>query len=227
MKRPCSPHRRLGCLAALALAALAGCGGATPKAQRVVGVWTGRPESAAERVVREWPRSSPDTPIDPADAEVAAAVADEPPTDLESAAGVRVQMRLGAEGDATLALADQPPLAGTWSLIPQEGRRALLDIELTAPAEAPPRSEEDGPNGDETPLPESAGDPTERRRFEIEFLQRGRGFVLREAGADRRFGRLLFTPADEGPRPTGQGAPPPVAAAPAADAPSSPIEAPP
>lgn len=186
---------------AIALVLAAGCDTKLTKSQRIVGEWVGRPETAAERVVREWPRATPDTLVDPDDQQVATAVADEPPTDLEEATGVRIAMRLTDDGKAQLSLRGDEPRRGTWELEPLDGRRAVLSIEVDKPEPEPP-AEGNPPNApDEDPTASNknknaSARPAERRRFDIEFLAPGPGFVLREAGADRRFGRLLFLPAD-------------------------------
>ncbi|TWT94785.1 hypothetical protein Pla108_36340 [Botrimarina colliarenosi] len=161
--------RRLAPLLLLfAAATTLGCGGSLSLPQRLAGDWVGRPESAAERTTREWPTGD----LDPDDPEIAAAAAATPPTDLEAFADVRVELRLGDSGDARLTLAGGEPLVGKWKATSVEGRRALLEIGVER-------------TGDEEPTLES-------RRFDIELLPRGEGFVLREQGADRRFGRLLF-----------------------------------
>lgn len=109
--------------------------------------------------------------IDPSDPEVVAAIAAEPPTDLESAKDVRIRLSLGLVGQAEIALGGDTR-TGSWSVEPLDARRALLEIEVTA--------------NDQDASPE-------RRRFDLEFLPGAESFVLRENGADGRFGRLLFT----------------------------------
>ena len=136
--------------------------------QRLVGEWVGRAETAEERILREWPVSDPD----PEDPELVAALADAPTTDLELADPVAVVMKLEELGGASFALGDGEPLTGRWIVTPLDARRAQLDLVAD--------------RDDET---------SERRRYDLEFLKTGEGFVLREAGSDRRFGRLLFNQA--------------------------------
>lgn len=164
--------------APLCLLLLAGCDGPMTVRQRLVGEWVGRPESRAQRVLREWPGSrGADGQVDPEDPEVVAAVEKAPATDLEAADAVAVQMQLRELGTAEMMLAGEPPLEGDWTLNAVEGRRAQLEIAIDV-------------EGEEDPL---------RRRFEIEFLLEGEGFVMHESGADPRFGRLLFSPKNGSP----------------------------
>ncbi len=156
---------------------MAGCDAPLSLSQQISGDWVGRPESAAERTIREWPTRE----LDPDDPEIAKAAAATPPTDLESFDGLRVELTLDDSGAARMSLvggpssAQAPPLVGKWSLSAAEGRRAVLEIGVE-------RGEVDGEMTFET------------RRFDLEVLRPvdGEGFVLREQNADRRFGRLLF-----------------------------------
>jgi hypothetical protein len=163
----------------LVVALLAGCDAPLSLSQQLRGAWVGRPESAAERTVREWPTRE----ADPDDPEIAEAAAETPPTDLESFSSVRIELELNDSGKAELTLAGGQPLAGEWSLPLVEGRRGVLEIKVE-------RGEVKGEKTFET------------RRFDIETLKPidGEGFVLREQNADRQFGRLLFRrPGDETP----------------------------
>lgn len=162
MRRPA--RCRLTLLAAIAALA-AGCGAPLTVAQQLAGDWVGRPESAAERTVREWPTRAKN----PDDPEIARAAAEAPATDLERLADVQVRLRLGERGKTRLELDGQPELTGSWKLVLAEGRRAVIDLTV-APGDGPEQT----------------------RRFEVEMLAEGEGFVLREQGADRQFGRLLF-----------------------------------
>lgn len=163
------------CCVALALG-LAGCDGALSISQRLAGEWVGRPETIAERTLREWPGRLVDDTIDDQHPEVAAAIAEAPPTDLELyAPEVEVTLELREDGVARMAMAGEQPLEGRWSLTPVEGRRAQLEIQVPKPPAA--EGEEAG---------------SMRRRYEIVMLREGEGFVLREQGADRRYGRLIF-----------------------------------
>jgi hypothetical protein len=160
-------------------ALLLGCDTPLSLSQQLDGAWVGRPESAAERTVREWPTRE----ADPDDPEIAEAAAATPPTDLESFSRVRVELELNDSGQAKLTLAGDKPLVGEWALSSVEGRRGVLEIRVE-------RGEVDGEQTFET------------RRFDIEALKPidGEGFVLREQNADRRYGRLLFRrPGDETP----------------------------
>lgn len=163
--------RRLACFALCA--AVAGCDGPATLTQRLTGEWVGRPESAAERVAREWPTGAP-AEGDPPDPELEAAIRAEPPSDIETLADQRVTMRLLADGSAELSLEGASSQSGVWVVEAGEGRRAMLDL---------------------TTSPEADGGEAVRRRFVVEFLD-SEGFTLREQGADRRFGRLLFLPAN-------------------------------
>lgn len=162
----------------LCLLLLTGCDGPMTLRQRLVGEWVGRPESGAERVLREWPgRRGADGQVDPEDPGVVAAVEKAPATDLEVADAVEVQMQIRELGGAEMTLVGETPLEGTWTLEAVEGRRAQLEIAIAI---------------------EDEDDPL-RRRFEIEFLREGEGFVMHESGADPRFGRLLFSPKNGSP----------------------------
>ncbi len=167
----------------LAALSIAGCDGALSMSQRLVGEWVGRPETAAERIVREWPARAGGKQLTADDPEIAAAIAKAPVTDLETqAAETRVTMRLGELGGATLSLAGEQELTGQWGITPLEGRRAQLEIEIE---------------------PATEGEKPVRRRFDLEFFKEGEAFTLREQSADRRFGRLVF----RRPGDTGQAAP--------------------
>jgi hypothetical protein len=158
---------------------LSGCDTPQALSHQLRGAWVGRPESAAERTVREWPTRE----ANPDDPEIAEAVAETPPTDLESFSNVRVELELNDAGKARMTLAGQQPLVGEWSLPLIEGRRGVLEIKVQ-------RGEVKGEKTFET------------RRFDIETLKPidGEGFVLREQNADRQFGRLLFRrPGDDTP----------------------------
>lgn len=181
MTRPPVPRR----LALLCLAALSGCEAPMSLSQQISGDWVGRPESAAERTIREWPTRE----LDPDDPEIAKAAAATPPTDLQSFDSLRVELSLDDSGAARLTFAGapsqakDPTLVGKWSLSSAEGHRAVLEISVE-------RGEVDGEMTFET------------RRFDVEVLRPadGAGFVLREQNADRRFGRLLFRrPGDVSP----------------------------
>lgn len=187
---PAPPNLRWLLLVALVAT---GCDGPATVAQRLTGEWVGRPESAAERTVREWPtrKADPDNP------EIAEAAAAAPPTDLEAFPDVRVQMRLDASGAAELSLAGGDPLTGQWVVTPIEGRRAVLEIAVVKDPNKGNAEDDNSPEGADP------GDALKSRRFDVELLADGKGFVLREQGADRRFGRLIFRhPGDEGPDPT-------------------------
>ena len=172
MNRPTHCRRLPLLLAILAcLAATGGCDAPLSLSQQLVGDWVGRPESAAERTVREWPTRE----ADPNDPEIAEAAAETPPTDLESFGSVRVELQLDDAGKAKLTLVGDKPLVGQWSLPLVEGRRGVLEIKVQ-------RGEVKGEKTFET------------RRFDVEALKPidGEGFVLREQNSDRQFGRLLF-----------------------------------
>jgi hypothetical protein len=175
MNRPSLPRL----LSLFAAVFLLGCDAPLSLSQQLDGAWVGRPESAAERTIREWPTRE----SDPDDPEIAEAAAATPPTDLESFSSVRVELELDDTGKARLTLAGDKPLVGEWSLPSVEGRRGVLEI----------RVERGVVDGEQT---------FETRRFDIETLKPidGEGFVLREQNADRQFGRLLFRrPGDETP----------------------------
>ncbi len=141
----------------------AGCDGPITPAKQLFGHWQGRPETADERTLREWPVR------DKADLSVAL-----PPTDMEDFPDLRIDLWFDRLGKATLSLDGKEELSGDWTLTPGEGRKQLLEITIN-------RKEET---------------VVERRRFEIEMLERKADepdrFVLHESGADPRFGRLIF-----------------------------------
>lgn len=154
-----------------------GCDGPLTVSQRLAGEWVGRPETAAERTLREWPgRRGEDGNVDPENPEIVAAIEKALATDLEAVGPMAIQMRLDELGSATLELNGQQALEGIWSLTAVEGRRAQLEVSIDADGESEA---------------EAGAEPT-RRRFTIEFLRTGEAFVLQEIGADPRFGRLLF-----------------------------------
>ena len=142
---------------------LAGCDGALTPTGRLVGHWQGRPETAAERTEREWPSEGK------ADKSATA-----PATDMEVFSDLRIDLQLDHSGKAQLSLDGESELSGNWTLTPGEGKRQLLEIAVE----------------------DAEGIVTERRRFEIEMLKQEEDeperFVLRESGADPRFGRLIF-----------------------------------
>lgn len=165
---------RFACVALLV--GVVGCEGPQSISQRLVGEWSGRPETIAERTLREWPGRLVDDTINAEHPEVAAAIAKAPPTDLELyAAEARITLKLQEDGAVVMTMAGKDPLEGKWILTPVEGRRAQLEILVGQPAAA-----------------EGEASDAVRRRYELEMLRDGDGFVLREQGADRRYGRLIF-----------------------------------
>ncbi|MEO1498623.1 MAG: hypothetical protein AAFV43_15880 [Planctomycetota bacterium] len=176
-----SPLLGLGVLALL----MVGCDGPLTFTQRLAGKWRGRPESALERIEREWPSANvpgkPKLPPDPDE------VADTAATVLEAASGVSIEMRLDVAGSAKLALEGSSTLEGEWRLVTAEGRRGVIEIEVDRDAD------EDM--------------PAERRRFRVVFVPPAEGqperFTLAEQGADPLFGRLLFERVDGGDESTG------------------------
>lgn len=170
-------HSHLVRFAWVALVALvSGCEGPQSISQRVLGEWVGRPETIAERTLREWPGRLIDDAIDAENPDVAAAIAKAPRTDLElDAPDARVTLDLRERGAVRMAMTGQEPIEGRWSLTPVVGRRGLLEIQATTAA-----------------VEDADADEARRRVYEIEMLREGDGFVLREQGADRRYGRLLF-----------------------------------
>lgn len=167
-------------LAALVLAVVAGCDGALTPTQRLVGEWVGRPETADERLAREWPGGGAWGGENARGAEGPTAADESPPTDLEALGELRVTMRLKPLGKAELSLDGGRTRRGVWSVQPGEGRRLLVEIAV-------------GPEGADG-LDNAS--QRERRRFEIEMVRRVDGeperFVLRESEADLRFGRMIF-----------------------------------
>ena len=148
--------------------AIAGCDGPMSMTQRLEGEWQGRPETAKERVAREWPRPPGEEEADALELELQGI--NSQPTDLESQPEFEVGLQLNFDGTATLSLNEEDELKGRWRLLTSEGSRALIEIAVE-------RSE---PKGQEL------------RRFEIEFIEETESFTLREEGADKLFGRLLF-----------------------------------
>lgn len=159
------PARTPLALAAATLALAVGCDAPLSFAQRLEGEWVGRPEPAAERIVREWPTRA----TNPDDPEIARAAAAAPPTDLERVAAGEVLLEFLPGGSARLALEGEQRLQGEWRVVASDGRRGVLELSVDR-----------GSNARET------------RRFDLEQLIDAEGFVLREQGADRQFGRLLF-----------------------------------
>lgn len=155
----------------LTVAGLVGCDGPATFSQRLTGEWVGRPESAYERVVREWPTRD----LDPDNPEIAAAAAAAPPADLEAFSDVRVEIKFEESGTVTMSLNGEASLTGEWAVTPLEGRRAMLELAV--------QRESTGQQPNAT---------TESRRFDLQWLPEGGAFVLREQASDRRFGRLIF-----------------------------------
>lgn len=116
------PPRPFRLFALLTLTALAGCGGPATLSQRFVGEWTGRAESSAERVQREWPGGRTDG--------AGAETPDTEPTDLEKYDQLRVELQLKRLGGSRLSINGERALEGRWSLAPGEGRRATLEITI-------------------------------------------------------------------------------------------------
>lgn len=147
----------------ITVALFAGCDGALTPTGRLIGHWEGLPEIAAERTEREWPVK------EQADKTVVT-----PVTDIEAFPDLRISLQFDRHGKASLSLDGDKELSGNWTLIAGEGKRQILEIAIE----------------------DSEGTVTERRKFEIEMLKKQENesdrFVLRESGADPRFGRLLF-----------------------------------
>ena len=145
------------------IALFAGCDGALTPTGRLVGHWQGRPEAAAERTQREWPVEGK------ADKSAITSA-----TDIEAFPDLRIDLQFDRSGKAQLSLDGEEELSGNWKLTAGEGRRQLLEIAIE----------------------DTEGTVTERREFEIEMLKHKEDeperLVLRESGADPRFGRLLF-----------------------------------
>ena len=147
---------------------LVGCDVQLSPAQRFQGMWTGRVERAQERVHREWPAPS-------GGAEAAAEVSSEEdrtesePTDLERIPPLEVTLDFSIGGSVRMVL-DGQEIQGSWTAIPMEGQRVVLEIDTRS----------DGAAGGE------------RRRFDVEFLEGDDRFVMREEGSDSQFGRLIF-----------------------------------
>lgn len=181
--RPLS-RRRIAPLVACVLMA-AGCGGPITFSQRLAGAWRGRPETAAERIDREWPAAS----VGGGEA-VSAKPDDLPdttPTVLESLDGLAVRMQLDVNGGIEMSLDDEQPLRGEWRLVTSEGRRGIIEIEIK--------------RADGKPAEDKSETPGERRRFRVIFVPPAEGqperFTLAEQGADPQFGRLIFERSDE------------------------------
>lgn len=145
---------------------------------RLVGEWTGCPDTASAAAARSAKRkaqqqSEPDAIADaPTDAKATSELGK---TELEQH-DVTINMALAADKSARMSLGDgSEPLAGVWRVVttlPPDG--AEIEISLSH-SNADPR-------------------PQEKRRFIIDFQQHNdeTGFTLVEKGADPIFGRLYF-----------------------------------
>ncbi len=164
-------------LSLLLLFPFVGCGSATDLSSKLVGSWQGRPETAAERLLREWPTDNKPT------AEEAASQVTK--TDLELLAPIQISMRLDRGGEAELSFKGgesnsltSQPLLGKWVYRSTNARQGMLEVEVDS------KDDEKG---------EVA---KERRRFLVELIKEagaeGDRFLLVEEGADPRYGRLLF-----------------------------------
>jgi hypothetical protein len=169
----------LVCLTLLLVSA--GCQQTT--ASRLIGTWSGVPDSRQALKEREQAREAktqegrPQTDVDVAEElEEEASTAPAPPTDLE-ALDFAILLKLDAKRQVVMQLAGEAQAyAGTWSIIETRPTGALIEI---------------------TRLRRTADDKQEKRRFEVVFEGQlpSDGFRLKESGADPQFGQLYFSPA--------------------------------
>lgn len=141
----------------------AGCEGPAGLQSSLVGNWTGRAESAAERTIREWPTDDGPT----TEEEVEGAL----PTDLEKLPQFQVGMKLERVGSIEMDLDQTDSMKGTWQLETTEANRGILQIATEGDVAEQRRFMIQF-------LPAKEG---EKDRF-----------LLSEQGADPRYGRLLF-----------------------------------
>lgn len=186
----------------LCLLPFVGCGTATDLSSKLVGEWQGRPETASERLLREWPTD--EKPTEEEASEQATK------TDIESLEPIQISMRLDQNSSVELSIEGAPAaigvesLSGKWLYQPTNTTQGMLEIAI----------ESDDPNSDassdasinaseEEPVEANSSVGTkdkkiiiERRRFLIELIVEKNAdedrFLLVEEGADPRFGRLLF-----------------------------------
>ncbi|TWT87541.1 hypothetical protein Mal64_30820 [Pseudobythopirellula maris] len=179
------------CPALALLLAAAGCGGPGPS--RLVGEWRGRPETAAERLVREAPVA--------AEAERLLAEA-EPikPTDLESLP-LSLMLVFDDGGGVVMTIDGGRKLTGDWRVLSVEGDERIVEIETHA---ATPPAEQTPPQDSSPEALPAIGPPSggpEKRRFVVRFVERrdeakdetaSERFVMQEQGADVGYGWLAF-----------------------------------
>ncbi len=180
----------ISCFVAFLLVASAGC--QQTVRSRLVGTWTGRPDTAADAAARSAKlkakqRSEGGSGVDSPTED--AATAELGKTDLEQH-DVAVCMTFADDKTVAMALGDgSEEVAGVWRVVatlPPDG--AEIEISLT----------------------DSEGESSkrnEKRRFIIDFQENGDapGFTLVEKGADPQFGRLYFVREDSGIKDQGSG----------------------
>lgn len=163
------------------LVVVAGCNRQST-AQRLVGRWVGKPETAQQRqdrslVANNSPaKTTDDDAAKDSPTEKTTPSNNGPPTELET---VDVQVTLDFSVDGTIEMwlgEKQETLAGDWRVISTEVN--LVQLQITAKRETQ----------------EDAVSKTEKRRFDLQWqeLKAGDAFTLREQAADPQFGTLYF-----------------------------------
>ncbi len=156
-----------------------GCGPQSVS-ERLLGTWVGAPDPAAGKIDRPVAavQLEDEKPVD---------AGQSTPTDLE-AFQFRITIQFAKNGAATMWLDDSSRIEGSWQVLSVD--RDIVQLELT---DGPPQLRRE--KGDSTEPIDSPAQ-REQRRFELEFDTEQEAFTLKEEGADKRFGRLLFKRTD-------------------------------
>lgn len=190
----------------LCLLPFVGCGAATDLSSKLVGEWQGRPETASERLLREWPTD--EKPTEEEASEQATK------TDIESLEPIQISMRLDQNSSVELSIEGAPAavgvesLSGKWLYQPTNTTQGMLEIAIESDDSNSDAKSDASINAsindsEEEPVEANSSFGTkdkktiiERRRFLIELIVEKNAdedrFLLVEEGADPRFGRLLF-----------------------------------
>lgn len=163
-----------------------GCGPVT-SSQRLVGVWVGHAETSAERAARQ-------RIVAPGEAPPAAGASEQstpaPGQDSEEATEIeafdfQVRLELMPDGRAEMKITGGEDLTGAWRVLSSEAGEIRLMLAAYRPEGAADA------NAGATGVAGRQANQ-EQRRFLLEFVEGDKAFVLREEGADPRFGAVRF-----------------------------------
>jgi len=147
---------------------VAGC--LSSEEDRLIGRWEGRPDSAKAYKARQEAQAL-DGPSDSA-SKIPISPPYPDPTTIEQV-DVRIALDFASDYTVTMRHNDDPrELHGSWQAMEASGNRTSIEIATKA--------NDDG------------SVPAQRRRFQIEWEDKGKSFILVEEGADAQFGWFLF-----------------------------------